>query len=328
MEISFCTSKPKSEIRFLLGQFYFMASATGAGVLFGDANNLPARLASQRSSPNRDIIYWSIPNEDAPLWRAMCCQSTFPMIFLPCFWPHLLIISPCLCCFASYRKSSALDTAAVLKSTSLELIRSNGTVTSIALENIASITVTTKNTPECCSPEINRLIIDDGRTVRTKHGHRPDPTIIWGHENMEEFRNRIMEAKERRSQMSTMAAAQAMIQMQMMSGAQQGMIYPGQGSPGQPPMGYSGQPAAVYPGQPPMGYPGQPPMGYPGQPPMGYPGQPPMGYPGQPAAVYPGQPVMGYSEQPVMAYPVQTPSNTVPLGSMMNSNAVEYPKRS
>jgi hypothetical protein len=259
-------------------------------VLFGDGRNIPSRLTSHGRTPNTEILYWSIPDQNAPVCQAMFCLSAGPLIFLPCFWPHLIIMSPCFGCCAYYGKSIALDTSAVLKSTSLELIQSNGTITSIALENINSITVTTKLISGSCLPDVNRLIIDDGKVVHTKHGHRPDPTTLWGHQNMDEFRNRILEAKERRAQMSTMPAAQ-MMQMQ------QGMAYPG-------------QPVMAYPGQPPIGYPGQPPMGYSGQ--------------SQPVMVYPA------SEQPAIMMsspPSFYPSNTV-HPEPMNSNPIEYPKRS
>jgi hypothetical protein len=268
-------------------------------VLFGDGRNIPSRLTSHGRTPNTEILYWSIPDQNAPVCQAMFCLSAGPLIFLPCFWPHLIIMSPCFGCCAYYGKSIALDTSAVLKSTSLELIQSNGTITSIALENINSITVTTKLISGSCLPDVNRLIIDDGKVVHTKHGHRPDPTTLWGHQNMDEFRNRILEAKERRAQMSTMPAAQMMmLQMQPMMSQSQPVMQQG--------------------------------MAYPGQPPMGYPGQPPMGYPGQPIMAYPQQPQMGYPGQPIMAHPVGEQPSFYPghPEPAMNSNPVEYPKRS
>jgi hypothetical protein len=72
-------------------------------------------------------------------------------------------------------------------------------------------------------------------------------TMIWAHENVEEFCRLILEAKERRSQMGAIAAAQMM--MQQMGIAQQMMM-------GQQPMMMGQQPMM-------MGQQNQLPMSYP-----------------------------------------------------------------
>jgi hypothetical protein len=283
--------------------------------LFGDGHNIPPRLTSHGRTPTTEIIYWSTPNHDAAVCQALYCQTAGPLILLPCFWPHLLILTPFLSCCSLYGKSVALSTSAVLKATSLELIQDNGTVTNIPLESIKSITVTTKVTPECLMRDVSRLIIDDGRVVYTKNGQRPDMTTLWGHDNIEEFRDRILEAKERRVQMTAMTqmtmiqgnmAAQMqmgmqpmMINQQQQPVMQQGMMYP---AGGQPSMAYSSfeQSAMAYPSA------------------------------GQPVVAYPSssQPSLVSATQPAMMMPSYYPSNTVHPEPLTNSNPNEYPKRS
>jgi hypothetical protein len=262
--------------------------------MWGTRDNIPARLSDH--GKKTDIIYWSSPKQEEAVALAMCCETAGPLFVLPCFWPHLLILSPFLCGIACCSKHQALRTDVVLRPSCLELIEANGTVTSFALENIKSVTATTKSqnpcAPTCCIPDINRIIIDDGRTTHTKNGVRAVLTTLWAHENIEEFCRLILEAKERRSQTGTVAAAQMM--MQQMGIMQQQMMAQ-LAMQGQQPMMMGQQPMMM--GQQPMMMGQQPMM-------MGQ------------------QPVMG--QQPMMAYPAA--SNNMAL-EVEGPYANEYPKR-
>jgi hypothetical protein len=215
--------------------------------LFGDGNSLHPRLADYTNKA--DIIYWSMPNQNSPICCRMCLHSV-PSILLciPCFWPHLLIFTPCLCGGACYHTRITMDTIVVLTSRSLDFIRGDGTVTSISLESIKSVETSPKDSCSACS--VNRLIIDDGRTAPTKNKRNiPVLTTIWGHDNLDELRKKIMEAQDRQSltlrQLRSIPLPSQQPQYQMVM-QQQPMAQLGQppmqqGYPSQPPMGYAGQ---------------------------------------------------------------------------------------
>jgi hypothetical protein len=165
---------------------------------FGDQSTLPDRLKS-RVTPST-VIYWSSPAQDQPIGQAYCGDSAGILIVLPCFWFHLVALSPCICCCTYYAKSKALRTDVVLTQTTLELIVDNGPQTSIPLQKIASVTATAKSletcAPKCCMKDVNRLIIDDGRIGRNNGNAYSITTTIWAHENIDEFRRLILETKD------------------------------------------------------------------------------------------------------------------------------------
>lgn len=277
----------------------------------GNRDTIPQRLASHVR--NAEIIYWSTPRDD----QGICCASFFemagPIPLLPCFWPHLVILSPLFCGFAYFARSKALATDVVLTSTTLELLETNGTFTSIALENIKSVTVTTKSqnscAATCCMPDVNRLIIDDGRMTYGKHGPHPAFTIIMAHDNMDEFRSLILEAKERRSHspmvMSVMPMQGIPQQMMMMlPQGQQPLVY------GQQPM-MSGQ--LLQQQQPMMMYGQSQQQQQPQQ-------QQPIAY---------GQPMyQPYTYLPSSAPVYPQPEVTPYAAAAPNHAEIEYPKRS
>jgi hypothetical protein len=227
------------------------------GGLWGDQRNVPAHLLSYFQQNN--VIYWSRPRQDGPVCRTIFCQTFGACVILPCLWLHLCMLSSCLCCYISYRKSEVLSTDVVLTRTTLEIIK-NGRVKSIDLEKIKSITATTqpesKCSPTCCMPDMNRLIIDDG-TMVYKEGSledhwAPAPTVVMAHDNIDEFRRLILETKTANSPAALVAA------MQPQQKKYKGQYPPGQGqypmmSQQQPIMGQYPMVGQPYPpGQYPM----------------------------------------------------------------------------
>jgi hypothetical protein len=238
----------------------------------GNKDNIPTRISDRVK--NTEIIYWSSPDQESPLIAASFLGQAAPLCVFPCLWPHLLIMSPCFLGLACSTKTSQLGTDIVLTSSTLEVIQESGTTTSIPLENIKSVTTATKSNVPCyCGPEISRIIIDDGRTVHTKHGLRPIPTVLVAHENIEELCRLILEAKEKHTQMGTIAATQAM--MQQMAIMQQQMTM----SP------LVMQPPGMYQQQPVMGQ--QPQPGMYQQPVMYQPNHQPVTYPPKGNNAYP-----------------------------------------
>jgi hypothetical protein len=64
----------------------------------GTKYNLPEdvrKVANVRG----EIIAWTKldPDLESTISRYICCVSFGPFLFCPCFWPHLIIMWPCLC---------------------------------------------------------------------------------------------------------------------------------------------------------------------------------------------------------------------------------------
>jgi hypothetical protein len=95
----------------------------------GNKDNIPTRISERVK--NTEIIYWSSPDQESPLIAFSFLDQTAPLCMIPCFWPHLLIMSPCFLGFAYSTKTSQLGTDLVLTTSTLEVIQENGTTTSI-----------------------------------------------------------------------------------------------------------------------------------------------------------------------------------------------------
>lgn len=61
---------------------------------FGGATEDDLRNAAERcDGEERIAAIWRIPPDVA---SSAACASFPPALFLPCFWPHLAVLSPCL----------------------------------------------------------------------------------------------------------------------------------------------------------------------------------------------------------------------------------------
>jgi hypothetical protein len=87
--------------------------------LSGNAHDLPEELRKALKTSHR-VVSWSAADPDLPYHRFLVCQCIGPLIVLPCFWPHLLIlICPALC--VQYSNGQALKrTYLVLTEKTLE----------------------------------------------------------------------------------------------------------------------------------------------------------------------------------------------------------------
>jgi hypothetical protein len=190
---------------------------------YGDQSTFPAKLRSQ--IPVSDVIYWSYSIPHQPICLSIYCDalSQFPY-YIPCFWPHMLILSGPLCFIAAYSKTVVLGTYAVLTNTSLALISDSSTEI-ILLSSLVSVEATTNHRKlpcgsMCCIPDINRIELDTGR--RTRQG-RTFATTLWAHDNQEEFVRLLLDAKQKQ----TPAVGS---QMQLMMGMMQQFIQMPMGS--------------------------------------------------------------------------------------------------
>jgi hypothetical protein len=157
--------------------------------LFGDRSDVPSDLKDLGSN----IIYWSKPNPNAPIGLGIYLSDI--CIRIPCAWPMILLLSPCLVPGVCRASSIALSTSLVLTTSSLVIkaddAEAGGDTRIINLHEILTIEVTTNSDNpialDCCI-KLNRLKITDAEY---------HSTTILAHDNLEDFRDRIMQAKER-----------------------------------------------------------------------------------------------------------------------------------
>ena len=74
----------------------------------GTSSDLPDDLVRVAHLERTNVVAWATVDEEFEdkIWMATCCQHFGVFFFLPCFWPHLIVLSPCLLT----RKISADDT--------------------------------------------------------------------------------------------------------------------------------------------------------------------------------------------------------------------------
>mmetsp|Transcript_15706 Transcript_15706/g.16450 ORF Transcript_15706/g.16450 Transcript_15706/m.16450 type:complete len:256 (+) Transcript_15706:45-812(+) len=192
----------------------------------GDGRNVPSQITQRLGqSIAGHVIYWSVADENAPIACVSCLEMSSMLAYMPCFWPHLIIMSPFFLGMSFAAKRELAGSYAVLTDSTLYILTENGSTVSIQLEAIVSIKATTKSEScGCCAPEMTRVIIDDGTVVYGKH-NRPHqrPKTICGHPNIEEFARLILEAKERKAQVMT---AQPQYPMQQGVPYAPGAVYP------------------------------------------------------------------------------------------------------
>jgi Short C-terminal domain len=63
----------------------------------GTSHNLPEEIRARLGGSS--VVAWTTLDEAyAPtLGQTTCCLTCGPLMICPCFWPHLIILSPCLC---------------------------------------------------------------------------------------------------------------------------------------------------------------------------------------------------------------------------------------
>lgn len=76
-----------------------MAAHANAKLLSGATHDDLQKCARQVTAPNESILaVWRVNEQD----RSNAAYSIFPApLLLPCFWPHLCVLSPCVCAAVS-----------------------------------------------------------------------------------------------------------------------------------------------------------------------------------------------------------------------------------
>jgi hypothetical protein len=276
--------------------------------LYGNSRDIPPEL-SKLLPKNSIVLYWSLPDPDQPLCQGIFCERARPLLVLPCFWPHLVLLGLPMACAANCTKKTVLRQGVVVTTSTVEFIQMDydvccipgiytvsGTSRSIPLGSISSLDINKKDSGclTCCFPDYTKVVLNDGAVAPS--GNRQEfarGTPIYGHTNIEALRQQVIDAQQNigpNASMMSQAVNIAMTQLMQQQGMmmQPGMMQPGMMQPGMM------QPGMMQPGmmQPGMMQPGmmQPGMMQPGM------MQPGMMQPGmmQPGMMQPGmmQPVM------------------------------------
>jgi hypothetical protein len=232
---------------------------------------------SKHLPPNSNVLYWSLPDPNQPLCQGLFCESIGPLIILPCFWPHLLILGIPFACCAYFAKQSRVKQGVVLTTSTVEVIQMDydvccipgiyivaGSTRSIPLGSILSLDLNKQNRGclTSCVPDYTKVHLNDG-IVAVGGGTRQGATYgthLYGHTNIDELREKIMAAKQTygpNASMMGQAMNVAMMNMMQPGMMQQGMMQPGMMQPGMMQQGMM-QPGMMQPGmqQPGMMQPG------------------------------------------------------------------------
>lgn len=171
----------------------------------GTAYDLPVeirKIASLRS----EVMSWT--KLDPDLYGeidAFYCMSTFKVFVVPCFWPHLLFLWPCLCSAKTAGVNAAKSQYWILTERELKIIQvdhdstcipglmtSGNDIKTIPLENITDCAVDNAGRG-CLDAEIASIHVDTANA--TPYGRCREATGI-GLANHEEFIRKILNQRD------------------------------------------------------------------------------------------------------------------------------------
>lgn len=183
------------------------------GIHCGDASNMPPTLqnATGNLRERHRILYWSATDPTQPIQRGICCVQAGPLIMLPCFWPHLLILGGPFCCAAWCMKQDVLARYIVLTEATVEIIevehdkccvpgcyRKGQEINSIPLDQINDIQTEGKASGcvTCCVPQFTEMrILTATNAFVGRRGQLPG-LAIYAHTDVQELRNRIFSQRD------------------------------------------------------------------------------------------------------------------------------------
>jgi hypothetical protein len=187
-------------------------------------HNLPEHVR-QVAGLRGEVITWTKidPDLENQLERYACCRTFGPLLVLPCFWPHLLIIWPCLWSTAANIENTALSQYWILTEQELRIVsldhdsccipgsaKSGVTCKTIPLENItdAGIDAIGKGCLNKCAADLPTIYVD---TASATVGHEATGLALA---NYEYFIRQILDSRDaykaaQRSGPSTMSMVRA-----------------------------------------------------------------------------------------------------------------------
>jgi hypothetical protein len=151
----------------------------------GTSHNLPQDIRDM-SGLRDEVIAWTSldPAHARDISSIVFCQTCCPLLLLPCFWPHLIILSPCLCSGLSATKNAIFSTYWILTETELKIVikshdrccfpncvKSGNILKTIPLENITDSGLVSKATG-CvvgCTGDVPSIYIDTASSNGQAH---------------------------------------------------------------------------------------------------------------------------------------------------------------
>jgi hypothetical protein len=168
--------------------------------------NLPEHVR-QVAGLRGDVITWTQidPDLENQLGRYACCRTFGPLLVLPCFWPHLLILWPCLWSTATNIENTArsqywIVTEQELRIVSLDhdaccipgSVKSGVICKTIPLENItdAGLDAIGKGWLNKCAVDLPTIYVD---TASVSQGHEAVGLALA---NYESFIRQILDSRD------------------------------------------------------------------------------------------------------------------------------------
>jgi len=170
------------------------------------SSDLPQDIANQLTeSEKMNVKYWSRTDDSQPICRSMFCDTFGPLLMLPCFWPHMLIIGPCAACVTFCSTRGMKNSAVVLTSNTIENIslpfevccipgiyKKSGSKVTTAASSVYGCTVDKKDSGclTSCNPDVGKLQVHgmgmEGLSSKGGGGY------FIGHSNVDELREQII----------------------------------------------------------------------------------------------------------------------------------------
>ena len=146
----------------------------------GTSADIPDELLSVAHLQKDKIVAWVTIDDEFKenIGRFICCSTFGIFLFVPCFWPHLLIIWPCLLAGKVSSERIIHNTYWVLTTTEIKIIvtshdgccgRNGGQVKSIPLDTITDCGISAPNTT-CGQTGIPSIYVDTASSGG-KSGH-------------------------------------------------------------------------------------------------------------------------------------------------------------
>ena len=159
----------------------------------GTSADVPDDLCSLAHLQRNNVIAWVTLDEqfEGKIGHVTCCASFGVFVFLPCFWPHLLIIWPCLLAVKLSADRVIRNTYWILTTTEIKVIvkshagccGTNGDqVKSIPLDTITDCGVMAKNTACCkCYEGVPTIYVDTASSGARSSEHSSSKHEAVGH---------------------------------------------------------------------------------------------------------------------------------------------------
>jgi hypothetical protein len=171
----------------------------------GTKHNLPEHVR-QVAGLRSEVIAWTQldPDLETKLGRYSCCRTFGPLLVLPCFWPHLLILWPCMWSAATNIANTARSQYWILTEQELRIIsldhdaccipgsaKSGVNSKAIPLENITDVGLDDigKGWVNKCAVDLPTIYVDTASSV----GHEVTGLALA---NYESFIREILDSRD------------------------------------------------------------------------------------------------------------------------------------